>query len=67
MRGEEASKATAEKMAAICERIGDKDKLALANKSISKALVQSGKADQACTGTKQLHYTGIRKRSRTGG
>jgi len=50
----EASKATAEKMAAICEKIGDKDKLALANKSISMALVQSGKADQAPNRIKAL-------------
>jgi len=50
----EASKATAEKMAAICEKLGDKERQALANKCISTVLVQSGKADQAPNRIKAL-------------
>jgi hypothetical protein len=43
----DASRVNAEKMASLCKKLGNKEKEALANKSISMALVQSGKADQA--------------------
>jgi len=43
----EASKANAEKMATICQKLGDKQKEALANSTISLALAKSGKAEQA--------------------
>jgi hypothetical protein len=43
----EASRVSAEKMAKICEQLGDTEKQAKANKSLSLALVKSGKAEEA--------------------